>query len=114
MFLIIGPLLHEAALAGVQIIPYSCRLDPQTQSVELLDRLPFIDTYADMSTAPSPLLARKNKLSHEEINKKERNKSSKKRIKKEVEITSITDMTTEIKSELSINSSNCNNQTKKS
>ena len=109
----IGPLLHEAALAGVQIIPYSCRLNPHTKSVELLDRLPFIDTYADMSTGPSLLLARKNKLSDEEINEKERNKRSKKRIKKEVEITSIMDMTTEIKSESSSNS-NCNYQTKKS
>ena len=94
----IGPLLHEAALEGVQIIPYRCRLNPHTRSVELLHRLPFIDTYADVSTEPSSLIASKNKLSNEEINGKEGNKVSKKRIKKEINITSIMDMTTDIES----------------
>ena len=51
-----------------------------------------------MSTEPSSLIARKNKLSNEEINGKEGNKVSKKRIKKEINITSTMDMTTDIES----------------
>lgn len=45
MFL--GPLLHEAFVAGVKILPYHCRLNPHTATVELLGRLPFIDLHTD-------------------------------------------------------------------
>ena len=40
-----GPLLHEAAETGVHILPYHCRLNPHTATVELLGRLPFIDVH---------------------------------------------------------------------
>ena len=42
-----GPLLHEAAVTGVHILPYHCRLNPHTATVELLGRLPFIDLHTD-------------------------------------------------------------------
>ena len=45
-----GPLLHLAHTAGVLILPYHCRLDPEEGTVELLGRIPFIDTYANMGT----------------------------------------------------------------
>jgi hypothetical protein len=34
-------------VAGVQIMPYHCRLDPLTATVQLLGLLPFVDTYAN-------------------------------------------------------------------
>ena len=40
-----GPLLHEAAVAGVLILPYHCRLDPEDGTVTLLGKLPFIDKF---------------------------------------------------------------------
>lgn len=42
-----GPLLHKAFVAGVKILPYHCRLNPHTATVELLGRLPFIDLHPD-------------------------------------------------------------------
>ena len=42
-----GPLLHDAFTAGVQILPYHCRLDPKDGTVTLLGRLPFVDKFID-------------------------------------------------------------------
>ena len=38
-------LLSQAYKAGVQILPYHCRLDPASGVITLLGKLPFIDTY---------------------------------------------------------------------
>ena len=48
-----GPALHEAAAAGVLILPYHCRLDPEAGTVSLQGRIPFVDTYADGRNAPT-------------------------------------------------------------
>ena len=89
-----GPLLHEAAAAGVQIIPYSCRLNPLTSSVELLGRLPFIDMYADIKTDISTSSIENNRNFDTDASDKIDNKKKKKRTKKYDDNTTIMDMTT--------------------
>ena len=80
-----GPLLHEAAVAGVQIMPYHCRLDPLTATVQLLGLLPFVDTYAN------PTLDSTDTVESTGV------KGKRKRTKKveDKNATSIMDMTTE-------------------
>ncbi len=52
-------LLHEAAAAGVVVLPYRCALDPEAGTVTLLDRLPFVDTYDPNTVDKSPTKKRK-------------------------------------------------------
>lgn len=40
-------LLNEAEKAGVLILPYTCNLDPQLGTVELIGKVPFIDAYKE-------------------------------------------------------------------
>jgi DNA-binding sugar fermentation-stimulating protein len=48
-----GPLLHKAYLAGVEVLPYHCRLDPVSGTVTLLGRLSFIDKEVDVEVEDS-------------------------------------------------------------
>ena len=55
-----GPLLHDAFTAGVQILPYHCRLDPKEGTVTLLGRLPFVDKYINRPfVVPTPKSTKK-------------------------------------------------------
>lgn len=71
-------------MAGVQIMPYHCRLDPITATVQLLGLLPFVDTYAN------PTVDSTNTAENTQIKgKRKRNKQA-----EDKDATSIMDMTT--------------------
>ena len=97
-----GPLLHLAHTVGVIILPYHCRLDPEEGTVELLGRMKFVDTYADIDskygeiktdiiadTTKTEKRAKKTGVDNSNVPKK------RKRISKLEFSSSITDMTTE-------------------
>lgn len=44
-----GKLLSRASQVGVKILPYVCKLDPTDGTIELIRKVPFVDTYLDMS-----------------------------------------------------------------
>jgi sugar fermentation stimulation protein A len=48
-----GKIVSIAAAGGVEILPYYCRLCPDKGTVELLGKLPFVDTYKDSATQES-------------------------------------------------------------
>ena len=79
-------MLHEAAVTGVHILPYHCRLNPHTATVELLGRLPFIDLHTDSTD--------KTETDVKEIKKQIADKKRKtKKDEKVSGVSSITDMT---------------------
>ena len=81
-----GPLLHQAAVTGVHILPYHCRLNPHTATVELLGRLPFIDLHTDSTD--------KTESNVKEINNQISDKRRKtKKDEKVSGVSTITDMT---------------------
>jgi DNA-binding sugar fermentation-stimulating protein len=43
-----GKLLNKALLAGVKILVYQCRLDPETSTITWLGDIPFVDVYQDI------------------------------------------------------------------
>lgn len=44
-----GKLLSRASQAGVRILPYVCKLNPEDGVIELVRKVPFVDSYLDLS-----------------------------------------------------------------